>query len=256
MSRLQIGNPAVDNKTNILDIKVPDQMKHPITTGMPHIDLLCTGTGMLASTVLLLTGLPSMGKTTCAMQLADSITRTGNISVFNTCEESLFQIKRRLDDGMIIKHGFIPSYESDVDDIITKADSIQQDNPDKKLFLIIDSLQTIEVTKALGQRGRGPSQQTQAVEAAWRLAAWAKRTYNIVIMIGQVTKDGVFAGKQEIKHAIDCHLHLSQEKDRTSEHYGERIAEMEKNRFGIANVFYPFSIKKEGIVFYSSSNKP
>ncbi len=251
MSKLQVGNPQVNNKTNILDIEVPLQMRDSISTGMPHVDLLCTGSGMLASTVLLLTGLPAMGKTTLALQLSDSITKTGNIALFNTCEESLYQIRRTV-SRLNLKNGFIPSYESEVDGLMAKGDELLEEYPDKKVFLFVDSLQTIEVTREAGQRGRGASSQTQAVDAVWKLAAWAKRTYGIVVLIGQVTKDGVFAGKQEIKHAIDCHLHLSQERDRTSQHYGERIAEMEKNRFGIANVFYPFEIKSDGVIFQHS----
>ena len=244
--RLNIGNPEVSETTNILDIAIPAQMEKNISTGIKHFDVLCAGDGITPSSVILLTGLPGSGKTTLQLQLADSITRTGNVALVNTCEESLYQI-RKTAKRMDIKHGFIPSYKHEVHEITEHADKIRLANPDKQMFLFVDSLQTIEFDNKKG--GRPLAQQNAAVEAAWELAAWAKSNYSIVFLIGQVTKDGVFAGKQEIKHAIDLHIHLGIDTDRRSETYGERVAEVQKNRTGIAGIYMDFKIEQQGLLF-------
>ncbi len=244
--RLNIGNPEVTEDTNILDITIPHQMEVNISTGIDHIDALCAGDGITPSTIMLLTGLPGAGKTTLELQLADSITRKGHIALVNTNEESLYQVRRtakRLD----LKHGFIPSYKGEVHELIEHAEKIRLKHLDKQMFLFVDSLQTIEYDS--GKSGRPMSQLNGAVEATWELAAWAKANFTIVILIGQVTKDGTFAGKQEIKHAIDAHLHLGIDTDRKSETYGERVAEMQKNRFGTAGIFLGFEITAQGLVF-------
>lgn len=246
-NKLDSANPEVTLNTNILEIEVPKKMESSIPTGMAHFDKLCAGDGVVPSTVLLLTGLPGLGKTTLSLQIADAITKTNNIALYNTCEESLFQVRKTV-KRLRLENGFIPSYKSDVDSLIEYADAVMEANPDKQLFLFVDSLQTLEIDND-GKRGRPLSGQNQAVQVAWKLANWAKKTYAIVILIGQVTKDGVFAGKQEIKHAIDCHLHLCNDTERYSSTYGSRMASMEKNRFGIAGLYYNFEINASGVNF-------
>jgi len=246
-NKLEAANPKVTTNTNILEIEVPKQMEKSISTGMPHFDKLCAGDGVVPSTVLLLTGLPGLGKTTLGLQLADAITGSGNIALYNTCEESLFQVRKTV-KRLRLENGFIPSYKDDVDALIEYAEQVMAENPDKQLFLFVDSLQTLELNQE-GKKGRHVTGQTQAVQVAWKLANWAKKTYAIVVLVGQVTKDGVFAGKQEIKHAIDCHLHLCTDTERYSSTYGARRAIMEKNRFGIAGLYYGFEINAGGLNF-------
>jgi hypothetical protein len=112
--------------------------------------------------------------TTFAIQLADAITSTGNLALYNTCEESIYQV-RRTAKRMDLKHGFIPSYHNDVNDILTHADAIRAENPGKQLFLFIDSLQTIECNEIDPKTGKIYSHQAQTIQAAWRLAEWSKK---------------------------------------------------------------------------------
>ena len=70
-----------------------------------------------------------------------------------------------------------------------------------------------------------------------------------MIVIGQVTKGGIFAGKNKLKHLIDCHLHLSIDTDKKSDTYGKRVAEMQKNRFGPSGLYYPFQLGEKGVRF-------
>lgn len=247
-NKINVGNPEVTTKTNILDIGLPTELEKAISTGWEHFDALCAGDGMVPSTVAILTGLPGSGKTTFAIQLADNITRTGNLALYNTCEESIYQV-RRTAKRMNLEHGFIPSYHTDVNDILKHADNIRDENPDKHLFLFVDSLQTIECNEIDPKTNKAYSQQAQTIKAAWRLAEWAKKNYTNAIIIGQVTKDGTFAGKQEVKHAVDMHISLHLDTDRRSETYGDRISMVEKNRFGVGSIYFPYDITSKGIQF-------
>lgn len=249
-NKINVGNPIVTTKTNILDIILPPELEKAISTGWIHFDALCAGDGMIPSTVAILTGLPGAGKTTFAVQLADSITSTGNIALYNTCEESIYQV-RRTAKRMNLQHGFIPSYHQEVNEIIKHADQVRGENPNKHICLFIDSLQTIECNEVDPKTKKVYSPQSQVIQAAWRLAEWAKKNYTNVIIVGQVTKDGQFAGKQEVKHAIDMHISLHLDTDRRSESWGERIAVVEKNRFGQAGLYFPYEINSKGINFKS-----
>jgi len=245
LGKIDFGNPEVNENTNILDVQVPVEMQHNVSTGNPYIDALCSGDGMTPSTVMLLTGLPGAGKSTLQLQLADSITGCGHVALVNTCEESLYQVRKTV-KRLNLKNGFIPSYHSEVHKLIEHADKVRCANKGKQMFLFVDSLQTLECSTEVG---RPLSEQSAAVHATLELAAWAKKYYTIVILIGQVTKDGSFEGKQKIKHALDVHLHLGIDTDRKSETYGKRIAEVTKNRFGPAGLYMEFEIHSNGLVF-------
>jgi predicted ATP-dependent serine protease len=247
-NKINVGNPEVTTKTNILDIGLPTELENAVSTGWDHFDALCAGDGMVPSTVMILTGLPGSGKTTCALQLADSITRTGNIALYNTCEESIYQV-RRTAKRMDLKHGFIPSYFNEASEIIDHAETIRAENPGKQVFLFVDSLQTVECNEIDPKTKKIYSQQAQVTQATWRLAEWAKKNYTNVIIIGQVTKDGTFAGKQEVKHATDMHISLHLDTERRSETYGERVAMVEKNRFGVGGLYFSYEITARGLQF-------
>ena len=245
--QINFGQPKVSNTTNILDIEIPEQMQNSIPTGNVFMDSLFAGDGILPSTVALVTGVPGAGKSTLMMQLADSMTGSGHIALYNANEESLYQVKRVV-NRLSLRNGFVVGYNRDVVEIINHADKLKTDNPDKKIFLFVDSLQTLDVSKKKGQRGRNFSRLNMQVEATERLTLWAKENFTCVFIIGQVTKAGEFTGKQDIKHAVDCHLHLAFHREHR---YGpeERFARMEKNRFGVAGIFQNFSLSARGIQF-------
>jgi predicted ATP-dependent serine protease len=110
-----------------MEIEVPEALKVNISTGWSEIDQLFSGDGIMPSTVCLVTGVPSSGKSTMLIQLADQITGVGlnNLSdktkggvvLYNGLEESFYQVKRVI-DRVGLKNGFIPSYESEVNDLI------------------------------------------------------------------------------------------------------------------------------------------
>lgn len=232
------------------DIEVPDALRTSLKTGWEYIDALFTGSGIRPSTCCMVTGLPGAGKTTISLQLADSLIGEGHTVFYNSCEESGQQLKMTL-ERMGLKNMLAKGFHAslcEVGEILEAADKLRQNvKPGKGFFMFVDSLQTIE--KAREGAGRPSSQQNQATEAMWDIAAWCKDNMTIALIIGQVTKDGTFAGKQEIKHAIDVHLHLSIDTDKKSDTYKQRVAEAQKNRFGSSGTFFPYEISSKGIDF-------
>jgi len=251
-SRRLVNQQTVQSFSNI---EVPEKLRTSYDTGWAHMNVLHTGTGIRPSTVEMITGLPGSGKTTACLQLADFLVAQGHYVQYNSCEESAEQIKMTL-ERLELKNLLDPANSEraihsnlcEVGEILAESDKILAKVPeDKGLFLFVDSLQTIE--KAHEGRGRPAGQQNQSCEAMWDIAEWCKAKYTVAFIIGQVTKDGTFAGKQEIKHCVDCHLHLGIDTDKKSDTYNQRIAEQLKNRFGISNLYFSYELTTKGLVF-------
>jgi len=229
--------------TNILEIDVPEELEKTYTTGIDFIDDAFGGKGMTPSTACLFTGTAGAGKTTLMMQLANAITKSGNLALFNTAEESLFQV-RKVTKRLKLKHGFVCGDERNVDKLIENAESLRNldVNKGKQLFIIADSLQTLDD----GKYANGTVNSMTGVRCLERLCQYAKDTYAIIIVIGQVTKNGDLAGRQVLKHMIDAHCHLFIDTDRKSDSYGERLFEVQKNRFGCSGIMYELSMSARG----------
>lgn len=248
--KLNLGQPKVTNSTNILDVEVPAELEINEPTGMPHIDALFAGDGVTPSTAAFITGIPGAGKTTLLLQLADALTGMGHAAIYNTGEESLYQV-RKVVRRLNLKNGFVPSYESTDAGIIAKAKAVQKINKGKRVFLFVDSLQCVEHERPKGQRGRAPAADNASIKSLESLTVWAKETFGVLFVIGMVGKNGEFLGNNKIKHMIDCHLHMDVDTDRKSETHGQRVATMQKNRFGVAGIGYTYEVGAHGVTFES-----
>ena len=140
--KMNVGLKSWKNGTNILDLEVPAQLERTVRTGVKFFDDAMGGEGMTPSTALLFTGTPGAGKTTLSLQLADAITGAGNICLFNTGEESLFQV-RKVAKRLDMKNGFVAGQDTLVSDILKHGDELRKKNPGKQVFIVVDSLQTL-----------------------------------------------------------------------------------------------------------------
>jgi len=238
---LNVGIKGLKRGTSIGDIKVPDALRNRRKTGLDFFDAAVGGAGLVPSSVVMLTGTPGAGKTTMLLQLADSITGSGHICLYNTGEESLYQVKM-VAERLKLKNGFLVGQDTLVPDLLAHADHIRTANPSKQVFVLQDSLQTLDD----GKWSNGTNSMT-SVRATEMLTDWAKSTYGIVMFIGQVTKSGDFAGKQTILHAVDCRGQLFIDEEKKSETYGERIFEVTKNRFGCSGKSYILGLGTTGL---------
>ena len=245
MSNMKLNINLRDWKrgTNILELEVPPQLEQTVKTGVVWFDdALSSGEGVTPSSSILFTGTPGAGKTTLCLQLADAITKSGNICVFNTGEESLHQV-RKVTKRLDLKSGFIAGQDTLVPNLLEHVGGIMKENPGKQIFMINDSLATLDD----GFYKDGHTNSMTTVRAIEQITSFCKDTYAVSITIGQVNKAGEWAGKGQSKHIVDVHAHLALDEEKKSETYGERIFEVTKNRFGANGKRYILGLDKRGL---------
>jgi len=238
--KLNVKNDGIVFGTNILDINVPSKLRERNPCGVDYIDAAFGGEGFTPSTISLFTGEPGAGKTTLMLTLANALTSQGYTCLFNTAEESLYQVKLTC-ERLELSSGFIAGQESYVPRLLKQCDMLRKKTGNKPFFLIVDSLQTLND----GKYGEDHTNGQSAVRALQMLTDYAKEHYINVICIGQVNKSGNMAGSQKLKHMVDAMLHLSIEK-KDEDFKGLRVLETIKNRFGGAGWTFFLDLKKEG----------
>ena len=226
--------------TSIQDITVPDILKKRIRTGLNYFDTVIGGEGFTPSMVSLFTGTPGAGKTTMMLTLANALQGSGAQVVFNTAEESLFQIKMVV-DRLKLRHKFAVGGEDNIPKLLEGCDKIRKKTPERPFFLIVDSLQCMD--DGFFKNGRITTQTTE--RSLGMLTDYAKEHAVNVIVIGQVTKDGKMAGSNKLKHMVDSHIHLSVE-EKDPDLAGCRVLMAQKNRFGGSGHIVFLSLHRSG----------
>ena len=231
--KLNVAAKNIKFGTNVLDIEVPAVLNEKFATGLEYIDLALGGLGFTPSTVTLFTGTPGAGKTTMMLTLADRITKEGGIALFNTAEESLFQTSMTA-KRLRLKHGFHTGNTASVQELLDGCREIMNAQPDKRFFLILDSLQCMFDPKY----GDGHVTGKGSERVLAMITEFCKETNAIAVCISQVTKSGQMAGSNKLKHMVDAYMHLSVEQ-KEQDLLGCRVLETQKNRFGgCGYVFY------------------
>ena len=231
-----------DFGTNILDVEVPKALRTKVKTGVEYIDGSFGGQGITPSSVTLFTGTPGAGKTTMMLKLVDSLCGNGSVAVFNTGEESLYQVKMTA-ERLRLKNGFAVGEETHVPTLLKKCDEIRnkRGNKNKQFVLVVDSLQTLNDGK-YGDAGTTNSRTPERALAM--ITDWCKEHNTCAII--QVGKNGQFTGRNILKHMVDAMLELTVEEDTRSELYGCRVLTTTKNRFGGAGHRFYLDLKKTG----------
>lgn len=256
--KLNLGNPNVEIDTNINTIVVPEELRKKIPTGITYIDDALGGTsrgsakcGITPSNVVFFTGGPGAGKTRQMMQLADSITGGDNIAVFNTNEQSLYQVKMQA-ELLRLKSGFICAAETQWHILEAQLKTLKVQHPGKQVFFFQDSLQTLADPKYPNEEvhnGKTPER------ALAKIASFAKAAFIIPFIIGQVNKDGNFAGHNKLLHMVDTHMHLCVPDDPDANE-DERYLEVRKNRFGCSGLRYHLIMRENGLRELNSAALP
>lgn len=238
--KLNVAREELSFGTNILELEVPDALRKRVKSGIDFVDAALGGEGFTPSQALLFTGTPGAGKTTLMLKLADSLTRQGAVVVFNTAEESLYQVKLVV-ERLKLKSGFAVGQETHVPTLLEKCEALRAQHPGKPFFLIIDSLQCLDD----GKYADGGGGAKTAERALSMVTDWCKAHYTNAVVIGQVTKSGKFAGNNKLKHLVDGMLEMSVE-EKDEDLAGCRVLATRKNRFGGAGMQIWLDLKKGG----------
>tara|TARA_Y100000593_G_scaffold89494_1_gene173848 strand:+ start:1394 stop:2143 length:750 start_codon:yes stop_codon:yes gene_type:complete len=226
--------------TNILDIEVPEQLRKRIKSNLGYFDDALGGQGFTPSAVTLFTGTPGAGKTTMMLELANSLTGNGSNVLFNTAEESLYQLKMTV-ERLRLKNGFVAGQESMVPKLLENCDKLREKNPKKPFFLIVDSLQTLND----GKYGENQTNSKTAERSLHLITDYCKQHFCNAIVIGQVTKSGQMAGANVLKHMVDSMMSLDVER-KDEDLMGCRVLTTEKNRFGGAGHIFFLALRAAG----------
>ena len=226
--KLNVKNDGIEFGTNILKVKVPKQLRNKVKSGLDYVDSALGGEGFTPSQVLFFTGTPGAGKTTMMLGLADSLTKQGALVVFNTAEESLFQVKL-IAERLGLGSGFAVGQETHVPTLLENCDKLRnkRGNKNKPFFLIVDSLQCMDD----GKYKDGSVNSQSATRALALITDYCKEHFVNAIVIGQVNKSGMMAGTNKLKHMVDSMMELTVE-TRDPDLAGCRVLRTTKNRFG------------------------
>jgi DNA repair protein RadA/Sms len=211
--------------------KLSSKDEERVSSGIGELDRVLGG-GVVAGSVVLVSGDPGIGKSTLMLQAASSLSKAGTL-LYVSGEESVKQISLRAtrlavksDDLQVVSETNLFAIESHINNVMPK-------------FVIIDSIQTIyreDLPSA-------PGSVSQVRECAAYLVRLAKTTGIPIFLIGHVTKEGSIAGPRILEHIVDTVLYF--EGDRNKQF---RILRATKNRFGSTNEIGIFEMKHAGLM--------
>lgn len=233
--KLDVRNEEIPFGTNILKVRIPKQLRKKVKSGLDYVDCALGGEGFTPSAVTFFTGTPGSGKTTMMLKMADSLTKQGAVVLFNTAEESLFQVKL-VAERLGLRNGFIAGQETHVPTLLENCEKLRtkHGNKNKPFFLIVDSLQCMND----GKYADGSVNRRSAERSLAMVTEYCKENFCNAVVIGQVNKSGQMAGTNKLKHMVDAMMELSVE-ERDEDLRGCRVLQTTKNRFGgCGHTFY------------------
>lgn len=227
----------VNNNANIVtpkvkklnDISADDDIR--FSTSISELDRVLGG-GIVASSLVLVGGEPGIGKSTLLMQTAYNISLTNRKVLYASSEESLTQLKLRLDRLKLKDGNIMVLSNTNIEQIIESAKENKVD------LLIIDSIQTVRSTDIQS----APGTITQVRECTNLLMNFAKASNTSVFLVGHINKQGTLAGPKTIEHMVDTVMYFENETNSNL-----RILRLSKNRFGSSEEIGVFEMTKRGL---------
>ena len=229
-------------------------------TNISELDRVLGG-GLVPGSVTLLAGEPGIGKSTLVAQLAAGFYTPsllplekggegkgslgdstppfqggeggGRVAYYASGEESEGQVRLRFVRLGLNPEHVVFSNATETGSIIAAAEAM------KPSIVIVDSIQTM-MTDGVESF---PGTPTAVRAATSELISYAKVSNVPVLIIGQVTKDGIVAGPKTLEHLVDTVLTL--EGDATSAY---RLLRASKNRFGSVEDVGVFAMTEKGMV--------
>lgn len=212
-----------------------------IKTGINELDNVFGG-GIVPASVSILTGDPGVGKSTLALQIANAIQEQNIKVIYFSTEESLTQLKSKLDNFK-----FINSKESNIlfSDEYNLENIIATLILEKPNFCIIDSLQNCFLSREQNYFGINNLKET-----IHEIVNVAKQENIAILLTGHITKDGSLAGPKVIEHLVDGVFYLQNEEDSN-----KKVLTATKNRFGAIDEIGFFEMSEGGLSEIIDINK-
>jgi DNA repair protein RadA/Sms len=191
------------------------------------------GGGLVAGSLVLISGDPGIGKSTLLLQAAASMANGRSRVVYVTGEETARQIKLRAERLGLEGEGLFIMAETDLEAVIAQVEQVAP------ALVVVDSIQTVYLTQVEAAAGSI----SQVRDCTMRLMQWAKLHGVPVFISGHVTKEGAIAGPRVLEHIVDVVLYLEGEP-----FSAYRLLRCVKNRFGSTNEVGVFEMKEQGMI--------
>ena len=203
-----------------------------LRTGLTELDYVLGG-GLVPGSLVLIGGEPGVGKSTLLLQAAARLEGAGVPTLYATGEESVEQVRLRVDRIQEDAAPVLALAEVQVDAIIAHAAAAGA------RVVIVDSIQTTYT----GELDGAPGNVGQVRECASRLMRFAKSSGTTVVLVGHVTRGGMIAGPKTLEHMVDTVVYF--EGEPTS---GFRLLRAVKNRFGSVDEVGIFEMTSAGLL--------
>ena len=220
---------------NAVPVTVTDAAKAStprMKTGMKELDRVLGG-GLVAGSLVLLSGEPGIGKSTLFLQVAAEMACAEFSTIYISGEESAQQVAMRATRTQSLSEDLILLPETSCDRIISYLESTDPG------LVIVDSVQTMIVDNVDGIAGSV----SQVRQVANRFQHFAKTRGIPVVLVGHVNKEGMIAGPKLLEHLVDVVLSLEGEPG-----HDLRILRAGKNRFGTVAEIALYSMTGKGLV--------
>ncbi len=219
---------ATAQAARLSEISSDDSQRYK--TGVGELDRVLGG-GIVAGSVMLLSGDPGIGKSTLLLQICQYL--CGSLKIlYVSGEESARQLKLRANRLGVDSDNLYISATTDVENVL---ETVRKLSPD---VVMIDSIQTMNLSALTSSAGSV----TQIRECTQGLIGIAKSAEIPGFIVGHVNKDGAIAGPKMLEHMVDAVLYFEGER-----HQNYRILRAVKNRYGSTNEIGVFEMGQEGL---------
>lgn len=228
-NKYQIQSSKIQTPIAITEVDYKTEERKP--TGIVEVDRVLGG-GVVAGSVVLVSGEPGIGKSTMMLQVAEALSQKETV-LYVSGEESAKQIRLRAERLGTLSKNLMLMPETNLFAIEKSIGDV------KPQFIVIDSIQTMfrdDISSA-------PGSVSQVRECAGYLVRIAKATGIPIFIVGHVTKEGNIAGPRILEHVVDTVLYFEGER-----HKQYRILRANKNRFGSTNEVGIFEMKDKGLI--------
>jgi DNA repair protein RadA/Sms len=190
------------------------------------------GGGIVAGSVVLVSGDPGIGKSTLLLQLASVVSAGAAPVLYVSGEESAQQIKLRAERLGINAPRLYILAETQLERILEQIETV------RPCLAIVDSIQAVHLETLASSAGSIG----QVRECGAALLRLAKAQGVPIFIVGHVTKTGAIAGPRVLEHIVDAVLYLEGER-----FHAYRLLRSVKNRFGSTNEVGVFEMRDSGL---------
>lgn len=199
----------------VSDIEIPERFFNRMKTGVPAIENIFGGSGLLPGSTFTISAAPGAGKTTLLLQIMERFEESGHNVAYASGEECVEQIAFT---SQRIGVTNVPVANINT---IEDLEELLLDDPNIDI-VVLDSFQGIKSTKV---KGSGKKVEEHIANQLVNLAHQTNTTIGIIL---HVTKSGEYKGSTQITHSVDACFSLSVDKDDPQ----IRVIDGTKNRYG------------------------